>query len=84
MPMAMYGNCGVDAFLILSGIGLYCSYTKDPSIIRFYRKRGLRVVIPYLIIGLPYLVWKDIILNFSIITFLKDWFLITAFTEGNR
>lgn len=84
MPMAMYGNCGVDAFLILSGIGLYCSYTKDPSIIRFYTKRGLRVVIPYLIIALPYLIWKDVALDFNITSFLKDWFLITAFTKANR
>ncbi|MCD8008844.1 MAG: acyltransferase, partial [Clostridiales bacterium] len=83
-PLAMYGNCGVDAFLVLSGIGLYCSYTKEPSTIRFYKKRGLRVVVPYLIIALPYVIWKDIVLNFSITKFLKDWFLITAFTQENR
>lgn len=48
------GYCGVDVFLFLSGIGLYYSMEKDPSSARFYKKRALRVLLPYLIVAVLY------------------------------
>lgn len=38
------GDVGVDMFLFLSGIGLWFSWTKDSSLLTFYRKRLLRIL----------------------------------------
>lgn len=38
------GNIGVDIFLIMSGIGLYFSFTKDRDINAFYVRRVKRVI----------------------------------------
>ena len=38
------GNIGVDIFLLLSGIGLYFSFSKNTNIILFYKKRLIRVL----------------------------------------
>lgn len=38
------GNCGVDIFLLLSGTGLYFSFSKNPDLPSFWRKRFLRVL----------------------------------------
>ena len=38
------GNCGVDIFLLLSGAGLYFSFSKNPDLPSFWRKRLLRVL----------------------------------------
>jgi len=38
------GDVGVDIFLLLSGIGLYFSYTKNNNKKYFYRKRVLRIL----------------------------------------
>ena len=37
-----------------SGFGLFYSFTKDSNIKRFYKKRFANVLIPYLIIAIPY------------------------------
>ena len=38
------GNIGVDIFLLLSGIGLYFSFSKNPNLIQFYKKRIIRIL----------------------------------------
>lgn len=38
------GDVGVDMFLFLSGIGLWFSWTKDPSLLSFYCKRIRRIM----------------------------------------
>lgn len=48
------GYCGVDVFLFLSGIGLYYSMEKDPFPAHFYKKRALRVLLPYAIVAVVY------------------------------
>lgn len=48
------GYAGVDVFLFLSGIGLFYSMEKDPTPLTFYKKRGIRVLLPYLIVALLY------------------------------
>lgn len=37
------GSGAVDIFLVLSGIGLYYSFSKTPDVLLFYRKRLVRV-----------------------------------------
>lgn len=45
------GFAGVDIFLLLSGMGLVYSISKDSQVIHFFTKRLKRVLIPYVIIG---------------------------------
>ena len=48
------GYAGVDVFLLLSGLGLYYSMERDSIPLRFYQKRALRVLLPYLLAALVY------------------------------
>lgn len=79
-----YGNCGVDAFLMISGIGLYFSFSKDPKTGSFYKKRLVRILIPYIIFALPYYLWLDFsqgkgsfILYLSQVKFVTDGHITT-------
>ena len=45
------GNVGVDIFLFLSGIGLWYSWTKNPSLKHFFKRRYARVYPAWLIIA---------------------------------
>ena len=45
------GNVGVDIFLFLSGIGLWYSWTKNPSPKHFFKRRYARVYPAWLIIA---------------------------------
>lgn len=51
------GNIGVDIFFFLSGVGLYYSFVKDHRVLRFYYKRLVRVMVPYLLLTLPYMTY---------------------------
>ena len=53
-----FGNAGVDVFLFLSAIGLYGSMKKN-TIANFYKNRIVRMIIPYVVIAIPYFVWFD-------------------------
>lgn len=73
------GNIGVEIFLILSGLGCFFSFYKKPDKKIFYKKRCLRVLVPYTLIGLPYWIMYslvfhegtalDVFLNFTGISF---------------
>ena len=43
-------NFGVDIFLLLSGMGLYYSLEKDGRILKFYKRRFMRILPEYLLI----------------------------------
>ena len=45
------GNIGVDMFLLLSGVGLWFSWTKRPSLKHFFTRRYLRIYPAWLIIA---------------------------------
>lgn len=78
------GSSGVDIFLLLSGLGLYYSYSKNNNLKDFYLKRIKRVIVPYFIIAIPVYIWYDLIyLSDGIIAFLKDLFFVTLFTTNN-
>lgn len=65
-------NYGVDIFLFLSGICLFFSFSKDNNYGTFIKKRCERTLVPYLLIGLFYWIWKYIIADFSILDFLYN------------
>lgn len=57
---AKYGNLGVDIFLLLSGVGLYFAWQKEPKLSDFYTRRLVRVLVPYVLFAIPYWVWRDL------------------------
>ena len=48
------GNVGVDMFLFLSGIGLWFSWVKNPSVWQFYKRRLLRIYPAWLVMAALY------------------------------
>ena len=58
-----YGNLGVDIFLLLSGVGLYYAWAKQPPLSDFYARRFVRLLVPYVLIAVPYWVWRDLWLH---------------------
>lgn len=80
-PLIIQGNAAVDVFMLLSGICGYLSF-KNKSWKEYYKKRCIRVVIPYIIISTPFWIWKSLIEvpvngHFNIKMFIKD---ITTFS----
>lgn len=62
------GNLGVDLFLFLSGVGLSYSFEKVNSIkdiCKWYKRRYIRILVPYTIIMLPLLFYYKISYNWS-------------------
>lgn len=79
------GNIGVDCFLFLSGIGLYRSMSKDGLAIPFYKRRISRIVLPVLLISLPYWFTRDFLYKHDGIgMFLLNWTALSFWTHNNR
>lgn len=59
--IAQYGFAGVEIFMLVSGFGLYYSLDKDHHIIRFYKKRLLRIFPTYYLLGIiaSFLLFSD-------------------------
>lgn len=56
-----YGNMAVDIFLFFSGCCLYLSYDKKHGNLKeYYVRRISRILIPYLLISIPYWIWRTI------------------------
>ena len=74
---------GVDVFLLLSGISLYFSYSKDGNYGKFIKKRCERTLLPYLLIALLYWIWKNLIAEFDILEFLYNISGLSLFLVRN-
>ena len=77
---ALYGNLGVDIFLLLSGVGLYYAWQKKPRLGDFYARRFVRLVVPYLLFAVPYWVWRDLYLHQG--SFLLDLPQLSLLLKG--
>ena len=66
------GNVGVDIFLFVSGIGMFYSLTKCRGGKGWYRRRYLRILLPYLIITLPWWVYYSITRGLTFFHFLGE------------
>lgn len=76
------GSSGVDVFLVMSGLGLYYSWRRCPDLGLYYRKRFIRVLIPYAFVAIVGWIWLDMIHHrFGAVRFLKDLLFITFFTD---
>ena len=74
------GNIGVDIFLILSAIGLYFSFSKNNNLSNFYKKRFVRILPSFLIVGTIYYLYRGI----GIKDFINNMLLISFYIDGNR
>ena len=78
------GNMGVDVFLFLSAIGLYYSYKKN-RLSDYYLHRCKRVLLPYLIVAIPYFAWYHFVFASSgFIPFLLDVSTIGFWVNGDH
>ena len=68
------GNVGVDIFLFLSGVGMYYSIhnAKRGGVIAWYKKRYVRILIPYMIITLPWWIYFSISRDIGLTGFILN------------
>ena len=81
----LIASAGVDAFLALSGFGLFYSMKRKPNapLRQFYWRRYTRILIPYLLVAVPSLLWRDVLVNHeSILYFLKELSFVTLIQQG--
>jgi peptidoglycan/LPS O-acetylase OafA/YrhL len=77
------GSSSVEVFLFLSGMGLYYALKRNPDVVRFYKRRLLRVLLPYLIVALPiWLVYDLYFAGKSIGAVILDVTFWTFFQSG--
>lgn len=72
------GSCGVDIFLVLSSFGLYISYSHNSDILRFYKRRLIRILPAFLIIVLAFHVKhlnESLSIVFWIGELLSNWYV---------
>ena len=60
LSICSLGNRFVDAFLILSGIGLYYSFKKNDNVLQFYIRRLIKLLPAYCILAIPYWIYYDL------------------------
>lgn len=81
----LIGSIGVDVFVFLSGFCICHSLSMEPPLGRFYARRLRRVLFPYLIIGLLFWGFKDlVVLHLPIERFLCDYSFVSFWLEGVR
>lgn len=78
------GTICTEMFMLLSGIGIFYSLRKNKGkIIQWYKKRFLRLFVPYLILTIPYYVWFGYINNHSVCTILLNISTINYWINGS-
>lgn len=77
--IAQYGYAGVEIFILVSGFGVFFSLEKDNSIIRFYKKRLLRIFPTYYLLGI---IASLLLFHDSILSYLFRYSTIGFWTGG--
>ena len=79
-PLLKMGNAGVDVFMFLSGYCLCLSFKRNNDLGRYFKKRVMRVVVPYLVIAIPYFLYKSFFIKSSLSLFAqcKSFFIDLA------
>lgn len=79
-----YGDCGVDIFLFLSGISLYFAYKKHSTISEFYVRRLQRIVIPTLIVSIPWFIVVNYLKKEDLLFYFLNVTGLNLFIDGRR
>lgn len=87
------GNLGVDIFLFLSGVCLCLSAARHrysgKQWLEFFRRRAFRVLLPYLIVAIPFFCWAAVCEHSGGLVrraalFFSDLFYISFFLKGSQ
>lgn len=79
------GSIGVEVFMFLSGMGLYFSYTKGKDIGKFFRKRFVRILVPYAMYGTVMWFILDLVLkDHKFERYLYDLSLFSFWMSGEK
>lgn len=77
------GDMGVDIFFLVSGIGMYYAYQKNPTRKEFYTKRILRIIPAWSIVNMIVLFSENSISNMDWFVFFKYMTGISFWIDGN-
>jgi hypothetical protein len=79
------GQIGVSIFFLLSGMGMYYSLKKTQcgEVIDWYKSRYIKLLLPYLLMAIPYFLWVDIAQNQSIVNFLLHITTVSFWIQGS-
>ena len=80
-PISIFGTACVDIFMLLSGIGMYYSTQNIQNKFDWYKKRFIRIALPYLVISLPYMIWHAIYYGETVLEFLLNISTISFWTN---
>lgn len=76
-----WGGLGVDIFLFLSGVGMYYSLQKRVGMKGWYYHRYTRILVPYLVLSIPYYLFHWIVDGGGILIFLENISTISFYTR---
>ena len=79
ISVSLFTRC----FLLLSGLGLYMSYSNSRNLKDFYSKRVNRLLIPYILMSLPFFLCMDILYNNNILDFILHISTFSFWISGN-
>lgn len=77
------GGIGVDIFLLLSGIGLYYSFSKGEDRKEFYKRRLIRVIPIYLPLAIIFLGIIECLGNFNLLNYFLRVTSISYWINGD-
>ncbi len=72
-----------QGFLFISGYGIYYSFSKNSDVIPFYKRRFYRMLVPYMLMALPYFMFRLIFEGIGIWQFVGYLTTISYWMEGN-
>ena len=76
-----WGGVGVDMFLFYSGLGMYYSLQKTTNIKEWYKRRYMRVLVPFFMFAIPYYIFRMIIDEDSMLHFVGNITTISFWTR---
>lgn len=81
----LIGSIGVDAFIVLSAIGLYFSLSHDSDLRKYYFKRFRRILPEYFIVAFLLFFIRDMLITkIGVGGILRDIFAISFVRNGDR
>lgn len=72
-----------QGFLFISGYGIYYSFSKNSEPIPFYQRRLHRMILPFMLMALPYFLFRLCFEGISLWQFLGYLTTLSYWTEGN-
>lgn len=72
-----------QGFLLISGYGIYYSFSKNSDSIAFYKRRFYRMMVPFMLMALPYFLFRLCFEGISVWQFLGYLTTFSYWLEGN-